>query len=237
MEPDSVSETLCFIVVQNSGQWTKSSNIVILSIVRTLSRLYLILLFKHSVITFQNPSVAAPKYSSSPYHKFDSPHHFDKAELPYPYSPFYTKSRTPPMIFEIGGFDNTENIRDYSEEGNGYYYSDQFSSAPADAVSLALAYQLAKRAGTAITEDVLSFGPRTIPVNGAVTRARNYVPEERLFAFDKQAGEMRYPSARCGISTQEQALLAAQEGYRESPCGGSANYRTYADVGYIPEYL
>jgi hypothetical protein len=137
----------------------------------------------------------------------------------------------------MNGFGNTENIRDYSEEGNGYYHSDQLSAAAADPVSLALAYQLAKRAGTAVTEDRLSFGPRTVPVNAAVTRAHNYVPEERLFTFDNQAVEMRYPSARCGGSTREQAFLSAQEEYPESRCGGSTSYLTYADVGYIPDYL
>jgi hypothetical protein len=39
------------------------------------------------------------------------------------------------------------------------------------------------------------------------------------------------------MSTQEEALLAAQEEerYEESPYGGSANYLTYADLGYVPE--
>jgi hypothetical protein len=182
------------------------------------------------------PPAPVPKYSSAPCHKLEPPHHFDKAELPYPYSPFYANSRAPPIIFEIDGFGNTEN-RDYNEDGNEYYHSDQLSATGADPVSLALSYQLAKRAGAAVTEGGLSFGPRTVPVNGAVTRAHSYVPEERLFTLDKQAVEMRYPSARCGLSIREQALLAAQDGYSERRCGGSPSYLTYADVGYIPEYL
>jgi hypothetical protein len=183
------------------------------------------------------PPAPVSKYGSSPYHKPESPYHVDKADIPYPYSQLYAKSRVPPMIFDIDGFGNVENRRgDYGEERHGYYYHpDHLSTAPADSVSLALAYELAKRAGTAVTEDDLNFGPRTLPLNGAVTKSRKYVPEERLFNFDKQVVELRYPTARCGLSAQNEALLAAQE--EGHPCRGSANYLTYADLGYIPDYL
>lgn len=142
------------------------------------------------------------------------------------------------MISEFDGFDNIENMSGYGEEENAYLYSDQLSAAPADAVSLTLAYELARRAGTAIAEDGLNFGPRTIPVNAAVTKARKHVPEERLFTFDKQVVELRYPPARYGASTQEDALLVAlqEDLYQESPCGTPANCLTYADLGYVPEY-
>jgi hypothetical protein len=142
------------------------------------------------------------------------------------------------MISEFDGFDNIENMSDYGEEENAYLYSDQLSAAPTDAVSLNLAYELARRAGTATAEDGLNFGPRTIPVNAAVTKARKYVPEERLFTFDKQVVELRYAPARYGVLTQEDALLAAlqEDRYEESPCGAPPNCLTYADLGYVPEY-
>jgi hypothetical protein len=75
-------------------------------------------------------------------------------------------------------------------------------------------------------------------VNAAVTKARKHVPEERLFTFDKQVVELRYPPARYGASTQEDALLVAlqEDLYQESPCGTPANCLTYADLGYVPEY-
>ncbi|XP_023721767.1 uncharacterized protein LOC111872283 isoform X3 [Cryptotermes secundus] len=178
-----------------------------------------------------------PKYISSPYHKLDPSYNFDKAELLYPYSPLYSKSRVPLMIPEFDVYD-IENLSDYGEEENAYLYSDHLPAAPADAVSLNLAYELARRAGTAIAEEGLNFGPRTIPVNAAATKARKYVPEERLFTFDKQVVEMRYPPARYGALTQEDAaLVALQEGRcEESPCGAPPNCLTYADLGYIPEY-
>jgi hypothetical protein len=177
-------------------------------------------------VIFQIQPAIVPKYSSSPYHKLDAY---------YPYSPLYSKSRVPVVVSE---FDNIENMSDYGEEENAYLYSDQLSVAPADAVSLNLAYELARRGGTAIAEDGLNFGPRTVPMNAAVTKAHKYVPEERLFTFDKKVVGLRYPPVRYGAPTQEDALLVAlqEDRYDESPCGVPANCLTYSDLGYVPEY-
>lgn len=108
-------------------------------------------------------------------------------------------------------------------------------------MSLTLAYELARRAGTAIKEEGLNFGPRTIPKDEAVIKSRKDVPEDRLFSFDKQVVQLKYPSATRGVSLQEEAeeaLLAAQEEEeyeQESNYGGSTNYLSYADLGYVPE--
>jgi hypothetical protein len=191
---------------------------------------------------FQVHAAPVPKYISSPYHKLESSYNFDKIEVPYTYSPFYPKSEGPAKISEFNTYGNSEHISDYAEEEDDYYHpGNKFPAAPADAVSATLAYELARRAGTAVKEEGLNFGPRTIPKDGTVIKAHKDVPEDRLFSFDKQIVQLRHPVVRHGISPQEEAeeaLLAAQEeaAYEdESDYGGPANYLSYADLGYVPE--
>lgn len=186
---------------------------------------------------FQIHAAPVPKYISFPYHKLESTYNFDNTEARYPYSTFYPKSGGPAVVSGFETYDNSKHISDYAVEDDGYYYADNnLAVAPADPVSVTLAHELARRTGTAIKEESLNFGPRTIPKDGTVIKARKDVPEERLYSFDKQVVELRHPSVRHGVSPQEEAeeaLLVAQE--EGSNYGGSVNFLSYADLGYVPE--
>jgi len=120
-------------------------------------------------------------------------------------------------------------------EDDGYYRADnKLPLAPADAVSLPLAYEFAKRPGTVTKEESLNFGPRTIPKDGAVIKARKEFPEDRLNGFDTQVVEPRYPSAKYGLANNEAASL--EEEYEGGiKYGGSAGYLGYADLGYTSD--
>jgi hypothetical protein len=186
------------------------------------------------VFIFQIHPAPVPKFSSSPYHRHEYSYKFDNAEVPYPLHAFYPKRRGPSK-FET--HDNSY-ISDYAEEEvDGNYYADnKLPLAPADAVPLSLAYEFAKRPGTVIKEEVLNFGPRTIPKDDAVIKARKDIPEDRLHGFDKQVAEPRYPSAKYGLANHAAASL--EEEYEGgSKYGGSASYLNYPDLDYVPETL
>jgi hypothetical protein len=191
----------------------------------------LISLVNHSVFVFQIHSEPSPKFSPSPYHRHESSYKFDREEVPYSHHIFYPKRRFPSK-FETHA---KSDINDYAEEEeDGYYYADnKLPVAPADAVSLSLAYEFAKRPGTLIKEEGLNFGPRTIPKDGAVIKARKDIPEDRLHGFDKQILEPRYPSAKYGLSHHDAASVE-EEYEEESKYWGSGNYLSYADLGYVP---
>ncbi|XP_021918849.1 uncharacterized protein LOC110829444 isoform X2 [Zootermopsis nevadensis] len=173
-----------------------------------------------------------PKYSSSPYHKLESSYNLDKIEVPYSYSQFYPLSGGAAKVSEFESYGNSEHTSDYAEEEDDSYSP----VAPADAVSVTLAYELARRTGTAVKEEGLNFGPRTIPKDGTVIKASKDVPEDRLFSFDKQIVELRHPLVRHGVSPQEPLLAAQEAAYdEENTYTGPANYLSYADLGYVPE--
>ena len=188
-------------------------------------------LVNYSVFVFQIQPAPVPKFSSYPHHKHESSYKLDKAEVPYHYHTFYPKRKLPSK------FDTHDNIdiSEYAEEEyDGHYYADnKLPVAPADAVSLSLAYEFAKRAGTATKEDGLNFGPRTIPKDGTVIKARKNTHEDRLHGFDRQVVQPRYPSSKSGLSRHE--AVEEEEYEQESNYGGSANYLSYADLGYVPE--
>ena len=169
---------------------------------------------------------------NSPYHRYESSYKFENAEASYPYHTSYPKRRFPSK-FET--HDNSY-ISDYAEEeDDGYYYADnKLPFAPADAVPLPLAYEFIKRPGTAVKEESLNFGPRIIPKDGAVIKARKDIPEDRLHGFDVQVVEPRYPSAKYGLANHEAASLE-EEYERGIKYGGPASYLSYADLGYMPD--
>lgn len=181
---------------------------------------------------FQVHPVSVSKFSSSPYHRHESSYNFDNAEASYPHHTSYPKRRLPSK-FET--YDNSYISGYAEEEDDGHYYADnKLPLAPADVVPLSLAYEFAKRPGTVIKEEGLNFGPRTIPKDGAVIKARKDIPEDRLHGFDVQVVEHRYPSAKYGLANHEVASL--EEEYEGgSKYGGSASYLSYADLGYMPE--
>jgi hypothetical protein len=168
---------------------------------------------------------------TSPYHRHESSYKFDNAEASYPHHTSYPKRRFPSKFETHNSY-----ISDYAEEeDDGYYYADnKLPFAPADAVPLSLAYEFVKRPGTAIKEESLNFGPRTIPKDGAVIKARKDIPEDRLHGFDIQVVEPRYPSVKYGLTNHEAASLE-EEYERGIKYGGSASYLNYADLGYMPD--
>ena len=99
---------------------------------------------------------------------------------------------------------------------------------------LSYPYEFAKRPRTAIKEEGLNFGPRTIPKDGAVIKAGKDIPEDRLHGFDIQVVEPRYHSGKYGLANHEAASL--EEEYEGgSKYGGSASYLSYADLSYLPD--
>jgi hypothetical protein len=186
---------------------------------------------------FQVHTAPVQTYSSSPYQKLESSYNFDSIEALYPYPAVYSSSGGPAKTLDFNTYGDSEHVSDYAGQRDGYYRS----VAPADLVSASLAHELARRAGTTIKEEGLRFDPRTIPNFGTVVKAHKDVPDDRLFSFDKQIVEPRYPLVRHGIWSQEEeeeALLAAQKeaAYaEESNYRGPANYLSYADLGYVPE--
>ena len=181
---------------------------------------------------FQIHPVSVPKFGSSPHHRHESPYNFDNAEASYPHHTSYPKRRFPS---KFATHDNGYISGYAEEEGDGYYYADnKLSLAPADVVPLSYVYEFAKRPGAAIKEEGLNFGPRTIPKDGAVIKARKDIPEDRLHGFDLQVVEPRYHSAKYGLTNHEAASLEEEyEGGRKY--GGSASYLSYADLGYLPD--
>ena len=88
---------------------------------------------------------------------------------------------------------------------------------------LSIAYEFVKRPWTTIKEESLNFGPRTIPKDGAVIKARKDIPEDRLHGFDIQVVEPRYPPAKYGLTNHEAASL--EEEYEGGiKYGGSGSY-------------
>jgi hypothetical protein len=175
---------------------------------------------------------SVPKFGSSPYHRHESSYKFDNSEASYPHHTYYSKRR-PPSKFET--HDNSY-ISDYAEEeyDRHYYADNKLPLASADAAPLPLAYEFAKRPRTAIKEEVLNFGHRTIPLDGAVIKARKDIPEGHLHGFDKRVLEPRYPSAKHGLANHE-AVSIEEEYEGGNKYGGSANYLKYADLGYVPD--
>jgi len=181
---------------------------------------------------FQIHPLSVSKFTSSPHHRHESSYKFDNAEASYPHHTSYPKRR-PPSKFET--HDNSYISGYAEEEDDGYYYADnKLPFASVDVVPLSYAYEYAKRPVTAIKEEVLNFGPRTIPQDGAVIKARKDIPEDRLHGFDIQVVEPRYPSGKYGLANHEAASL--EEEYEGgSKYGGSPSYLSYADLGYLPE--
>jgi len=181
---------------------------------------------------FQIHPVSVSKFTSSPHHRHESSYKFDIAEPSYPHHTSYPKRRFPSK-FETHDSSYISGYAD--EEDEGYYYADnKLPLALADVVPLSYAYEFAKRPGTATKEEGLNFGPRTIPKDGAVIKARKDIPEDRLHGFDTQVVESRYPSGKYGLANHEAASL--EEEYEgRSKYGGSASYLSYADLGYLPE--
>ncbi|XP_063219280.1 uncharacterized protein LOC134529300 [Bacillus rossius redtenbacheri] len=119
--------------------------------------------------------------------------------------------------------------------------------APADAVSLSLAYGLIRNAANAVREEGLLYGPKSIPRDGSARKTISNVPEERLHSIDRQVMELRVRPAAGGCSDpamqhEEQALAEEQqkellEAQRRSQGYYSSRSHplNYVELGYMPE--
>lgn len=127
------------------------------------------------------------------------------------------------------------------------FYSPQQPLAPADAVSLTLAYGLQQQAARSVPEERLQFGFRQIPKDSPIQKQTVDIPEERLFTVDRQIVELK-PNVRsygCGAGSQleEEAaedLLQIQQDELEAndqSLSGNQAYLSYRDIGYVPESL
>ncbi|KAK3913804.1 Coiled-coil domain-containing protein 68 [Frankliniella fusca] len=108
----------------------------------------------------------------------------------------------------------------------------------ADAVSLALAYDLATKAQKNILEENLAFGHMQTPKDGRVVIKKKVVPESSLYAVRNQIVELKAPSGY-GRSCEDEAeasLLAAQQASCTETEEGSygAPLPSYRDLGFAP---
>ncbi|XP_034236700.1 uncharacterized protein LOC117642539 [Thrips palmi] len=108
----------------------------------------------------------------------------------------------------------------------------------ADAVSLALAYDLATRQQKNIAEENLAFGHMQTPKDGRVVIKKRIVPEGGLYAVRNQIVELKAPGG-FGRSCEDEAeasLIAAQQAScndnEESSYG--APLPSYRDLGFAP---
>lgn len=116
--------------------------------------------------------------------------------------------------------------------------------APADAVSLALAYKMAQEKKY-LGEDKLAFGFRKIPVElppPLRILRKNNVPEEKIFALNGQIVELKPVAAGSGSRTSldeeaaEDLLALENEEAEEFGIGGDAPIKTVSlgELGYAP---
>ncbi|XP_015592675.1 uncharacterized protein LOC107266577 [Cephus cinctus] len=135
------------------------------------------------------------------------------------------------------------------DEQESIYNGNAVPIAPADAVSLSLAYGLARRVAKIIPEEKLAFGPRTLPADGHIKQTIPDIPEERLFAVDKPIVELRaaprvYGSGSGPCSALEEDL-AEQEALEQQRLeleaeaqaqeqSGAPSFISYSDLGYAP---
>lgn len=113
---------------------------------------------------------------------------------------------------------------------------------PADAVSLALAYKMAKESNC-LSEDKLAFGFRKIPVElppSPQILRRNNIPEEKIFALNGQIVELKpvVGGCRSQASIDEEAAedLLALENEEEELGLSNAPIRSVSlgELGYAP---
>ncbi|XP_015520359.1 uncharacterized protein LOC107224703 [Neodiprion lecontei] len=152
-------------------------------------------------------------------------------------APVYTSYSTPNAelnVFEDEGlsFDEQENI----------YNSQSVPVAPADPVSLALAFGLAKQASQNIQESRLAFGPTSTPIDGSIRRTVLNIPEERLLTVDKPIVELKLAS-RPAMSDTYAEVIAQQAALEEQRLELEAqaqqgdlkpSFISYSDLGYGP---
>ncbi|XP_045468177.1 uncharacterized protein LOC123676358 [Harmonia axyridis] len=104
--------------------------------------------------------------------------------------------------------------------------------APADPVSVSIAYNLAKQAQN-LKEDILTFGFRQIPKEIPVQqRQRDNIPEENLYSLNGAVVELK-PVTTLGKSVDEEAAEQLME-LQEEETVGEAGVRklTLGEVGY-----
>ncbi|XP_044763944.1 uncharacterized protein LOC123320637 [Coccinella septempunctata] len=104
--------------------------------------------------------------------------------------------------------------------------------APADPVSVSIAYNLAKRAQN-LKEDILSFGFRQMPKEVPVQqRQRNVIPEENLYSLNGAVVELK-PVTTLGKSVDEEAAEQLMDLQEEETVGESGVRKlTLGEVGY-----
>lgn len=95
-------------------------------------------------------------------------------------------------------------------------------SYPADAVSLDLAYRLAKQATNNVPESRLSYGFESKPEESATKSINTNVPEENLWAMNRAILELNQPKQTQQISEEE-----IQD--------NGQSYLGYKDIGYSEE--
>ncbi|XP_046739145.1 uncharacterized protein LOC124407235 [Diprion similis] len=152
-------------------------------------------------------------------------------------APVYTSYSTPNTelnVFEDESlsFDEQENI----------YNAQSVPVAPADPVSLSLAYGLAKQASQTVQESRLAFGPTSIPIDGSIRKTVLNIPEEKLLTVDKPIVELKLAS-KPGISDPYAEVLAQQAALEErrleleaqaQQSDPRSSFISYSDLGYGP---
>lgn len=185
----------------------------------------------------------------------------DNSNLPLPYALDYSLPLpAPPSLnnFEAeetgGEYDYLNNQYGQEQSSSGNYATDDYYNniynpqqplAPADAVSLTLAYGLQQQAARSVPEERLAFGFRQIPKDSPIQKQVVDIPEERLFTVDRQIVELKPSQQRygCGAGSklEEEAvedLLQIQQDELEAQdeaLGGGQAYLSYRDIGYVPE--
>lgn len=102
-----------------------------------------------------------------------------------------------------------------------------FSSYPADAVSLGLAYRLAKQETVSVPESRLCYGFESKPEECAKKCINTNVPEENLWAMNRAILQLKQPAQSQQINEEE------YEEFEESQDNGP--YLGYKDIGYAEE--
>lgn len=103
-----------------------------------------------------------------------------------------------------------------------------FFSYPADAVSLGLAYRLAKQETVIVPESRLCYGFESKPEESSTKCINTNVPEENLWAMNRAILQLKQPKQTQQISEE------VYEEFEETQDNGPS-YLGYKDIGYCEE--
>ncbi|XP_048506763.1 uncharacterized protein LOC125499987 [Athalia rosae] len=127
------------------------------------------------------------------------------------------------------------------DEQEKIYNGQPAPTAPADPVSLSLAYGLARQAARIVPESRLAFGQKSLPIDGRIRQTKTDIPEERLLTVDRPIVELKQtfvqPSSNdyAEIIAEQEALeqkrmeLEAKNSHTQS-----SSLISFSDIGYAP---